>query len=254
MEEYIHYYNENRSALVLADCFDFLKKINENSVDMIFADPPYFLSNGGVTNSGGKFVSVNKGEWDKIGSLEEKHTFNREWIKLSKRVLKPNGTIWISGSFHNIYSVGMALEQENFKILNNITWSKNNPAPNLSCRYFVHSTETIIWAKKNIKSNHYFAYEEMKKMNKNKQMKDIWTGPKTPYREKIHGKHPTQKPEYLLEKIILSSTKKDDLILDPFLGSGTTAVVSKRLERRFIGIDKESEYLDIALKRINSLD
>lgn len=255
MKEKVYYCNQTKdSALILADSFDFLKKIDSESIDMIFADPPYFLSNDGFSNSGGKVVSVNKGDWDKIDSLEEKHTFNRKWIHLAKRILKPNGTIWISGSLHNIYSVGMALEQEGFKILNNITWQKTNPPPNLSCRYFTHSTETILWARKNTKtSRHYYNYDLMKKKNGGKQMKDVWCGALTPPREKKFGKHPTQKPEYLLEKIILSSTTEGNIVLDPFVGSGTTCVVAKRLNRKYIGIDEKREYLDIAIKRLENI-
>ena len=142
------YYFEKNLVLYLDDTFERLKKFPENYVDMIFADPPYFLSNDGFSVQSGKRVSVNKGDWDKISNFEEKHKFNREWLKLAKKILKPNGTIWISGTLHNIFSVGVALEQEGFKILNNITWQKTNPPPNLSCRYFTHSTETILWAKK----------------------------------------------------------------------------------------------------------
>ncbi|UUV99493.1 Modification methylase DpnIIB [Vagococcus luciliae] len=254
MREEVYYFDkESGSALVLADTFDFLEKIDEESIDMIFADPPYFLSNDGISCSGGKAVSVNKGEWDKIDSLEAKHEFNRSWIRLAKRTLKPNGTIWISGSLHNIYSVGMALEQEGFKILNNITWQKINPPPNLSCRYFTHSTETVLWARKNDKkARHYYNYDLMKERNGGKQMKDVWMGSLTPLKEKKYGKHPTQKPEYLLEQIILSSTKEEDLVLDPFVGSGTTCVVAKKLGRRYIGIDQEKDYLDLAIKRLQN--
>lgn len=246
-----YYFYDGYSCLINDDTFHFLDLMKPESVDVIFADPPYFLSNGGISNSGGKAVSVNKGDWDKISSFEEKHEFNRRWLKKAKRVLKPNGTIWITGTFHNIYSVGMALEQEGYKILNNITWQKTNPAPNLTCRYFTHSTETVLWARKNEKNaKHYFNYELMKKMNGGKQMKDVWTGSLTSRSEKTFGKHPTQKPEYLLEKVILSSTRPGDLILDPFVGSGTTGVVAKRYGRRFIGVDNETEYLDIAVQRI----
>ena len=155
-----YYYKDDRAALFLGDSFEILPQIKFESVDVIFADPPYFLSNGGISCSGGKVVSVDKGNWDKISTFEEKHEFNRRWIRLAKRVLKADGTIWISGTLHNIYSVGMALEQEGFKILNNITWQKTNPPPNLSCRYFTHSTETILWARKNTKSaHHFFNYE-----------------------------------------------------------------------------------------------
>lgn len=162
---------------------------------MIFADPPYFLSNGGITCSAGKVVSVNKGEWDKIENVEEKHNFNRRWIKMCRRVLKPNGTIWISGTMHNIYSVGLALEQEGFKIINNITWQKTNPPPNMACRCFTHSTETILWAQKSDrKARHYFNYELMKEINGGKQMKDVWSGALTPPSEKQFGKQPYWRP------------------------------------------------------------
>lgn len=249
-----YYYEEKNIKIILGDTFEYLKKIKSKSIDMIFADPPYFLSNGGVSNKGGKFVSVDKGEWDKISGFKDKYIFNRAWIKECKRILKNNGTIWITGTMHNIYSVGMALEQEEFKILNNITWEKTNPAPNLSCRYFTHSTETILWARKNNKdSRHYYNYELMKKINNGKQMKDVWRGSLTKASEKLMGKHPTQKPIYLLERILLASTKENDIILDPFLGSGTTGVVSKKLNRKFIGIDNNREYLDIAIKRIKNI-
>lgn len=256
LKKEVYYYDKNTTSfLINDDSFQFLAKMKKESVDMIFADPPYFLSNGGITCSGGKVASVNKGKWDEIGSLEEKHEFNRSWIKLCKHVLKPNGSIWISGTLHNIYSVGMALEQEGFKILNNITWQKTNPPPNLSCRYFTHSTETILWARKNNKkARHYYNYDLMKTRNGGKQMKDVWTGSLTKPREKKFGKHPTQKPEYLLEKIILASTKENDLILDPFVGSGTTCVVAKQLGRRYIGIDNKNEYLDLAIKRLEDIE
>ncbi|WP_423740971.1 DNA-methyltransferase, partial [Enterococcus cecorum] len=143
--------NDENSVLVQGDSFHLLSQMKEKSIDMIFADPPYFLSNDGITCKGGKMVSVNKGDWDKINSFEDKHEFNRQWIRLCKAVLKDSGTIWISGTLHNIYSIGMALEQEGFKIINNITWQKTNPPPNLSCRAFTHSTETILWAKKDIR-------------------------------------------------------------------------------------------------------
>lgn len=245
------YYETKSSQLYCGDCFELLKKMKKESIDMIFADPPYFLSNDGITCQSGKMVNVNKGTWDEGKNLKAKHEFNRRWIRLCKKVLTPNGTIWISGTFHNIYSIGMALEEEGFKILNNITWQKTNPPPNLGCRCFTHSTETIIWAKKSEKkSNHYFNYHLMKEMNGNKQMKDVWIGSTTKKMEKSEGKHPTQKPEYILEKIILASTKENAIILDPFCGSGTTGVVAIRLDRQFIGIDNIEEYLVISKKRM----
>ena len=238
-----YYYNKRNFKLILGDSLEELKKIKKNSVDMIFADPPYFLSGDGISCSGGKMVSVNKGAWDKKIGIEEKHQFNREWIRLCYNVLKDEGTIWISGTLHNIYSIGMALEQEGFKIINNITWKKLNPPPNISCRYFVHSTETILWAKKDIKkAKHKFNYQL-------KQAKDVWESSLTKQSEKKCGKHPTQKPMVILEKLILASTDEGYLILDPFNGSGTTGIVANRLRRKYIGIDLEKEYLDLTIRR-----
>lgn len=204
-------------------------------------------------------VSVNKASWDKIEfskqtSFAEKHAFNRKWIRMCKRVLKRDGSMWISGTLHNIYSIGMALEQEGFKIINNITWQKTNPPPNLACRCFTHSTETILWAQKNDKkARHFFNYQIMKDMNDGKQMKDVWTGSLTKPSEKKEGKHPTQKPEYLLERIVLASTEEGQVILDPFCGSGTTGVAALRYGRKFIGIDNCEEYLQITQRRLEKI-
>lgn len=248
-----YYFETSNFKLIYADVFKAIKKIKDKSIDMIFADPPYFLSNNGITCSGGKMVSVNKGEWDKTVSIKEKHKFNKKWIRECYRILKDNGTIWISGTLHNIYSIGMALEEEGFKIINNITWKKLNPPPNISCRAFTHSTETILWAKKDLKkSRHKFNYEVMKELNGGKQMKDVWETSLTKPSEKKCGKHPTQKPIDLLEKIILSSTDENDLILDPFNGSGTTGIVANKLNRKYIGIEKEKEYLDLTIRRKES--
>lgn len=244
------YYDNDSFKLLHGDALLLLKKMEPQSVDMIFADPPYFLSGDGISCSGGKMVSVNKGEWDKKVGIKEKHKFNRKWIKLCYQVLKDNGTIWISGTMHNIYSIGMALEEEGFKIINNITWKKLNPPPNISCRFFVHSTETILWAKKDLKkAKHKFNYDLMRELNGGKQAKDVWESSLTKPSEKRCGKHPTQKPEVILEKLILASTDENDLILDPFNGSGTTGVVASRLNRKYIGIEKEKEYLDLTIRR-----
>lgn len=248
-----YYYEDKDFKLIQGDSLKILKGIALKSVDMIFADPPYFLSSDGISCSGGKMVSVNKGDWDKSISVEEKHKFNRKWIKLCYQILKDNGTIWISGTMHNIYSIGMALEEEGFKIINNITWKKLNPPPNISCRFFVHSTETILWAKKDIKkAKHKFNYLLMRELNGNKQMKDVWESSLTKPSEKKCGKHPTQKPMEILEKIILASTDEGDLILDPFNGSGTTGIVASRLNRKYIGIEKEKEFLDLTIRRKES--
>lgn len=248
------YFEDSSFKLIQDDTLKALKQIENKTFDMIFADPPYFLSNDGITCSGGKMVSVNKGNWDKTLSIKEKHEFNRSWIKECYRVLKDNGTIWISGTLHNIYSIGMALEEEGFKILNNITWQKTNPPPNLACKTFTHSTETILWARKDLSKVKYkFNYALMKELNDNKQMKDVWTTSLTKLSEKKQGKHPTQKPLEILERIILASTNENDLILDPFCGSSTTGIAATKLNRKYIGIDKEKEYLDLSIRRYQEI-
>ena len=229
---------------------ELLQKFKDNSFDLLFPDPPYFLSNDGISCKSGKMVSVNKGKWDKLNNYEEIETFNRCWLEECQRILKENGTIWVSGTHHNIYSVGNNMKKLGYKILNVITWEKPNPPPNLSCRYFTHSTEQIIWSAKNQKSKHLFNYAVMKKLNGDKQMKDVWQLKAPSVGEKKHGKHPTQKPVQLLERIILASSNEGDLVLDPFQGSGTTGIVSSRLGRKYIGIDLNTEYLDISVKRI----
>ena len=251
-----YFKSENGSfSLINGDTFKVLKKIEDKTFDIIFADPPYFLSNNGITCSGGKMISVNKGDWDKSLTLKEKHSFNKRWIKECYRILKDTGTIWISGTLHNIYSIGMALEESGFKILNNITWQKTNPPPNLACKNFTHSTETILWARKDLKNVKYtFNYDAMKQMNANKQMKDVWTTSLTKPSEKKQGKHPTQKPLEILDKIILASTKENDLILDPFCGSSTTGISAVKLGRKYIGIDNEKEYLDLSIRRYEELE
>lgn len=254
-EDVDFFYKTDNVQLLLGDTFELLKKMQAESIDVIFADPPYFLSNNGITCRSGKMVSVNKATWDKLedteNKLENRHEFNRSWIKLCKRVLKPNGTIWISGTFHNIFSIGMALEQEGFRIINNIIWQKTNPPPNLACRCFTHSTETIIWAcKADKKVKYFFNYNMMKELNSGKQMKDVWKGSLTKPSEKKFGKHPTQKPEYLLERILKASTESGYTVLDPFCGSGTTGVEAVCNGCNFIGIDNDEEYLEISRRRI----
>lgn len=250
-------YEDEWCKLIQGDSFKILPRLPKQSIDMIFADPPYFLSNNGITCQAGKMVSVNKGSWDTTRSVREKYRFNKKWIHLCKRILKPEGTIWVSGTLHNIYSIGMALEEEGFHIINNITWQKTNPLPNLACQCFTHSTETILWAclpSKDGRKKYYFDYQEMKRQNHNKQMKDVWTGSLTRPSEKREGKHPTQKPLYLLERIIQSSTRTGDIILDPFAGSSTTGVAAKRLKRRFLGIEKEEEYIYLSIRRLQGGD
>jgi site-specific DNA-methyltransferase (adenine-specific) len=255
MNENNNIVSENINLWVYEDeCIHFMQKLLSDhkniKFDMIFADPPYFLSNGGTTCHAGKRVKVDKGEWDKSGGVEVNHEFNVQWLTLCQQLLTDNGTIWVSGTHHAIYSIGYAMQKLGYKILNNITWEKPNPPPNLSCRYFTHSTETLIWAVKNSKSKHVFNYDIMKKINNDKQMKSVWVigSPKT--EEKLYGKHPTQKPVELLERIILASTNPKDYIFDPFAGSCTTGVAAKKLNRNFIGCELKKEYIEVALKRL----
>jgi len=247
----VYYDNPEHSVRLLkGDCIEILNQARENSVDMIFADPPYFLSNGGITCHAGKMVSVNKGKWDKSKGVIENHKFILEWLKACQRVLKPNGTIWVSGTTHIIYSIGFAMQELGYKILNDIVWYKRNAPPNLSCRYFTHSTEIVLWAAKNQKSKHYFDYKLMKEMNQGKQMRNVWEISAPQSEEKKFGKHPTQKPVELLKRIILSSTKEGDLVLDPFCGGSTTGVAAVLLDRKYVGIDLEEEYLQLSEKRL----
>ncbi|MBS3112865.1 site-specific DNA-methyltransferase [Candidatus Woesearchaeota archaeon] len=252
------YYESDGLKLLKGNCLNLLKKINKESVTTIFADPPYNLSNDGISCQNGKMVSVNKGTWDKSKGFNEDYQFTYDWLKLCKEVLEPNGTIWVSGTPHNIYQVGFALQSLGFNILNEISWYKPNAPPNLSCRYFAHAHETILWAKKDKKAKHKFNYKEMKEWNdkitpSGKQMRSLWWIPFTPKSEKTYGVHPTQKPIELLKRIIASSSDRGNLILDPFNGSGTTGVVAKILGRRYIGIDMEDKYLNITKKRLNSI-
>ncbi len=234
--------------LLHGDTMEILPKF-EHKFDMIFADPPYFLSNNGKTIENGKIVSVNKGKWDKSKGFEFINEFNRQWLSLVRDKMKENATIWISGTMHNIFSIGQILSELDFKILNIITWQKTNPPPNFSCRYFTHSTEQIIWARKNAKVPHYFNYDLMKELNGNKQMKDVWTLPAIAPWEKSCTKHPTQKPLSVLTRLILASTQQNAWILDPFTGSSTTGIASNLLNRRFLGIDLEQEFLEISKNR-----
>lgn len=229
-------------TLLHGDSIELLSQF-EFKFDMIFADPPYFLSNGGISVQSGKIVCVDKGEWDKGKTAEQIVSFNREWLRLCRDKLKENGTIWISGTYHSIFSVAGLLTELGYKILNVVTWAKTNPPPNISCRYFTFSTEFIIWARKSSKVPHYYNYHLMKQINAGKQMTDIWRLPAIARWEKSCGKHPTQKPLSVLVRIILASTQKGAWILDPFTGSSTMGIAANLLGRRFLGIDKEEEFL-----------
>lgn len=247
---------KNNIALKTGNCLKILDELYEEQgeiADLIFADPPYFLSNGGITCQNGKMVKVNKGDWDKSQGPDINHEFNIEWIKRCQKLLKPTGSIMVSGTLHVIYSIGFAMQQLDMKILNNITWQKPNPPPNLACRYFTHSTETIIWARKGEKTKHKFNYKLMRELNGGKQMKDVWTMTAPGKKEKLNGKHPTQKPLALLERLIEAATDKNDLVIDPFSGSGTTGVACKNLGRKYIGIEIDKNYNALARKRLKEI-
>ena len=240
-------------TLAKGNCLDLLPNVNFE-FDMIFADPPYFLSNGGISVQSGKQVSVNKGDWDKSKGFAKDNEFNRQWIALCRDKLKPDGTIWISGTYHNIFSAAQMLNELDFRILNVITWAKTNPPPNLSCRFFTHSTEFIIWARKEKRIPHYFNYDLMKVINGGTQMRDVWSLPAIAKWEKSCGKHPTQKPLPLLGRIILASTKPNAWILDPFSGSATTGIAANILGRRYLGLEQDIDFLELSKKRRIELD
>ena len=253
------FYQSENAVIFNNDCLEVLLYIPENSTDMIFADPPYLLSNNGFTCQNGKMASVNKGKWDKSSGFEIDTLFHNEWIAACRRILKPEGTIWISGTYHSIYQCGYLLQKNNFHILNDIAWFKPNASPNLSCRFFTASHETLIWARKDKKAKHTFNYEKMKdglfpedKLKKeNTQMRSVWSIPKPGTGEKEKGKHPTQKPLDLLKRIVIASTKENDVVLDPFCGSGTTGVACKDIGNRFfIGIEIEEKYCELAKERL----
>ena len=256
------YFVKENFVLYHGDCLELLKQLPENSIDMIFADPPYNLSNGGFTVHAGRRVSVNKGEWDKSKGFKDDYEFHYNWISVCKRVLKPHGTLWVSGTYHSIYQCGHAIQALGYHILNDISWFKPNASPNLSGRYFTASHESLIWSKKDKNSKHIFNYNLMKNgdwhyedllKKPNKQMRSVWTvgTPKT--EEKKFGKHPTQKPLNLLKRIVLASTKENDVVLDPFTGSSTTGLAAYLCGRKFIGIDNEKLYLDLSAKRFKDL-
>ena len=256
------YYEKPEFTLYKANCLDVLSELPEESVDMIFADPPYFLSSGSFTCQNGKMTSVKKGDWDMCNGAKKNFEFHLKWIGACKRVLKPGGTLWISGTYHSIYQCGFALQVNKFHILNDISWFKPNASPNLSCRFFTASHETLLWARKDKEAKHTFHYDLMKngqwpedKLKKEGlQMRSVWSINTPRKAEKKFGKHPTQKPELLLKRIVLASTNKGDLIVDPFTGSSTTGITAYLHGRRFIGIDTEKQYLDLSIRRFEELD
>lgn len=247
----IFYFNPKRHILLYhGDCLEILKEVPDRSIDLVFADPPYFLSNDGSTCQSGKRIKVNKGDWDRSSGLELDYAFNYAWLREVKRILTFNGTIFVSGTHHVIFGIGFAMQNLGFKILNDITWFKVNPPPNLSCRYFTHATETIIWAASNLQSKHFFDYHAMKETNGGKQMRSLWSITPPSKKEKRFGRFTTQKPLALLDRIIRAASREGDLVLDPFNGSGTTGVVAMALKRRYIGIEQEADFLRLSVLRL----
>lgn len=255
------YYKKDNFTLYQGDCLDVLRNMPENSVDMIFADPPYFLSSGTFTCQAGKMVSVKKGDWDLSNGHEANFDFHVQWLEECRRVLKSNGTIWVSGTYHSIYQCGYALQLLGYHTLNDIAWFKPNAAPNLSCRFFTASHETLIWARKEKKTGHTFNYDAMKNgewpddiiKKPGLQMRSVWSIGTPKPGEKKFGKHPTQKPLELLRRVVLASTNKGDVILDPFTGSSTAGIAAVMNGRKFIGIDLEKEYLELSKKRFEDI-
>jgi len=256
------FYSVANAHLFYGDALEIVPEMPAESVDLIFADPPYGMSNDGMSLHAGKRVSVNKGEWDRSRGVKLDFEFHQAWIKACRRVLKPNGALWLSGTYHSIYLCGYALQTDGWHILNEISWYKPNASPHLACRMFAASHETLIWARKSKDAKHYFDYELMKNRawprdfikRPNRQMRSVWAI-KTPEPiEKKFGKHPTQKPLALLDRIILSSSREGNLILDPFCGSATTGVSALNLNRRFVGIDNEKSYLTrFAIPRLDDV-
>ena len=254
-------------ALVQGDCLEALESLPPHSVDVAFADPPYHLSNGGTTCQSGRRASVDKGRWDASQGVTEDHAFQARWLGAVRRALKPSGTLWVSGTQHVIFSIGYAMQELGFHLLNTVTWYKPNASPNLACRFFTHSTELLLWASpsKSRPLAHRFNYQEMKTLNGGKQMRDLWAiceqprpggeqvvwGIPTPGpREKAHGRHPTQKPLALLERVLAASSSPGDLVLDPFAGSGTTGIAALRAGCRFLGIEREPDYVELSARRL----
>lgn len=249
-----YYKSDDRAfTIVHGDTFEVLPQF-DFKFDMIFADPPYFLSNGGISYQAGEVVCVDKGDWDKGGTPDSIMEFNRKWLTLCREKLKENGTIWVSGTHHNIFAIANLLTELGYKILNVITWAKTNPPPNISCRFFTYSTEFILWARKSPKVPHKYNYELMKAINDGKQMTDVWRLPAIGRWEKSCGKHPTQKPLALLSRIILASTDTHDWILDPFAGSSTTGIAAALSDRRFLGIEQDESFCSMSAMRRKEVD
>ena len=241
-------------SLYHGDLREVIPQLPKRAFDLIFADPPYFLSNGGFSVHAGKCVSVDKGVWDKSQGIAADTAFNHQWIAACREVLAENGTIWVCGTYHNIFSVAQGLTELDFRVLNVVTWQKSNPPPNLSCRTLTHSTEFLVWARKSKRVPHVYNYDLMHRLAGNRQMTDVWRLPAIAPWEKTCGKHPTQKPIALLVRAILASTHKGAWVLDPFTGSSTTGIAANLLSRNFCGIDAAVDYLALSQARRERLE
>lgn len=253
--------NAWKDSIIKGDCVAALEALPSHSVDAIFADPPYNLQLGGALHRPDQsLVDAVDDEWDQFASFEAYDAFTRAWLLACRRVLKPNGTIWVIGSYHNIFRVGAIMQDLNFWLLNDIVWRKTNPMPNFKGRRFQNAHETMIWASRDAKAKSYtFNYEALKASNDDVQMRSDWLFPICSGNERLKGEdgkkiHPTQKPEALLARVIMSCTKPGDVVLDPFFGSGTTGAVAKRLGRHFVGIEREQDYIDAASARIAAVE
>jgi site-specific DNA-methyltransferase (adenine-specific) len=247
--------NDGESVLWRGDSLALLRTVPDESVDCVWTDPPYLLSNGGTTCVAGRRARVNKGAWDRSQGVDADHAFNLDWLAQCRRVLRPAGTIWVSGTLHVYLSVGMALQQLGFRLLNDVVWEKPNPPPNLGCRCFTHSTEIVLWASRSprgAKARYTFHYDAMRAENGGKQMKNVWRFSAPARAERAAGRHPTQKPVALVSRCLRASTHPGDVVLDPFAGSGTTGVAALSLGRRFLGIEREPDYAALAVRRLRA--
>jgi site-specific DNA-methyltransferase (adenine-specific) len=246
-------YGEPGAVVYLADCVELMRLMPAGSVDVIFADPPYRLSTGGVTVRSGRLAPGDKGGWDRsLGSFEKDHEFNVRWLREARRVLKPDGTLWVSGTHHIIFNLGYALQRLGFRIINSLVWEKPDPPPNALHTAFTHAHETLIWASKSRSSRHTFNYTLINSPNPDGQLSSVWRISTVQGREKLHGRHPTQKPLRLVRRALLASSGEGDLVFDPFCGSGTTGVAAKELGRFFVGAELEREYCELAARRIQA--